>query len=126
MLGRQQTVLFDVRESREFEASHLPSAIHVDPNESGQGFLAKNREKLRGRVAIFYCAVGVRSSLMLERVASLVGPYDAVAFYNLRGGIFRWFAEGRAVVDANGPALRIDPYDDSWGKLLQRTLDARS
>lgn len=126
LLDRHEAVLFDVRESREFDASHLPGAIRVDPNVTAEGFVAENGASLKGRIAVFYCAVGVRSALMVERVASAIVPFRPVAALNLRGGIFRWFAEGRAISNANGPATRIDPYNDAWGRLLERTLGARS
>lgn len=118
-------VLFDVRESREFDAGHLPGAVHVDPAESADRFLAEHAAELRGRVAIFYCSVGVRSSILVERIAQAAAAYEPAALYNLRGGIFRWFSEGRPVVDSIGSVNRIDPYDESWGRLLRRAMKAR-
>lgn len=125
MIASGDAVLFDVRERREFDAGHLPGAIHVDPGEPVDRFLANNAAKLRGRVGIFYCSVGVRSSQLLERVEQAVTPHHLAELYNLRGGIFRWFVEGRPVIDLTGLVNRIDPYNDSWGRLLQRALDTR-
>jgi rhodanese-related sulfurtransferase len=125
LIASGDAVLFDVRESREFDTGHLPGAVHVDPAESVDHFLAKHAVELRGRVAIFYCSVGVRSSILVERVAQAATAYAPVALYNLRGGIFRWFSEGRPVVDSIGSVNRIDPYDESWGRLLQRAMKAR-
>ena len=73
---------------------------------------------------VFYCAVGVRSGLMLARVQPVLASKGAQAAYNLRGGIFRWHAAGRSLVaDGTGIApTTVHPYDAAWGKLLDRTL----
>lgn len=125
LIASGDAVLFDVRESREFDAGHLPGAVHVDPAESADRFLAEHAAELRGRVAIFYCSVGVRSSILVERIAQAAAAHEPLALYNLRGGIFRWFSEGRPVVDLIGSVNRIHPYDESWGRLLQRAMKAR-
>lgn len=126
LLDRQEAVLFDIRERREFETSHLRGAIHVDPNQTAEGFVAKYGDRLKGRIAIFYCAVGLRSAVMLERTAPAIAAYRPAAVYNLRGGVFRWFAEGRVIVNETGRAAAIDPYSGAWEALLQRTMGARS
>ncbi len=125
LIASGDAVLFDVRESREFDAGHLPGAVHVDPAESADRFLAEHAAELRGRVPIFYCSVGVRSSILVERLAQAAAAHEPLALYNLRGGIFRWFSEGRPVVDSIGAVNRIDPYDESWGRFLQRAMKAR-
>lgn len=124
-LGREDVVFFDVRDRREFETSHLPGAIPVAPDMTAEDFVGEHGERLAGRIVVFYCSVGVRSGRMLERVRSAIAPYRPAAAYNLRGGLFRWFAEGGAVENANGPATIIHPYDDAWRDLLRRTLEAR-
>jgi rhodanese-related sulfurtransferase len=125
-LGRREVVLFDVRDRQEFETSHLPGAINIDPDMMAERFLSEHGRDLQGRIVVFYCSVGVRSGSMVKRAMSAIAPYRPAATYNLRGGIFRWFVEGRNIVDAHGPATMIHPYDETWRGLLQRTLDARS
>lgn len=125
MIGHGGVVLFDVRDREEFETSHLPDAVYISPDTSAESFVAEHREKLTSRVLVFYCSVGVRSARMLARVQSAIAPFRPVAAYNLRGGLFRWFAEGGAIENANGRAAVIHPYNAAWRGLLQRTLDAR-
>jgi rhodanese-related sulfurtransferase len=118
-------VLFDVREQTEFDTSHLAGAIHVEPDMDAKSFLVEHGTQLENRTVVFYCAVGVRSGRILERLRNGIAAYRPAAVYNLRGGIFRWFVDGHHVVDARGTTDKIHPFDAAWNELLQRTL-ARS
>ena len=115
-------VIFDVREPAEFAQSHIPGARRIDPGTSADEFLARYGSELKGKTVVFYCAVGVRSGIMLSRVQQSLPALGANAAYNLRGGIFRWFASGGEVIADSGTAGTIHPYDSSWNKLLQRTI----
>ena len=59
LINRQNAVLLDVREAKEYAAGHLPNAVHIPLSELGGrgGELAKPR---RGPV-IAYCERGQRS-----------------------------------------------------------------
>jgi rhodanese-related sulfurtransferase len=118
------TVMFDVREPEEFEQSHIAGASRIDPGLSTEAFAARFGNDIRGKTVIFYCAVGVRSGTMLKRVTSVLANSGAKAGYNLRGGIFRWYANGGPVVSDAGPAQSVHNYDNAWGKLLARTVAA--
>lgn len=124
-LSAPDIVVFDVREAEEFAQSHIAGAQRVDPGMSGPAFLARYGRDLKGKVAVFYCAVGVRSGVMLERVQAALPGVGASAAYNLRGGIFRWHATGLPVQSEAGEALSVHPYDQDWKLLLDRTLAAR-
>jgi hypothetical protein len=41
------------------------------------------------------------------------------AIFNLRGGIFRWHAEGRPLAFGPG-ASGVHPFSRDWGQLLKR------
>jgi rhodanese-related sulfurtransferase len=125
-LATSGTVLFDVREADEYEQSHLQGATRIDPGMSADAFLATYGRELRGRTVVFYCAVGVRSGLMLARVRDKLASTGATAAYNLRGGIFRWHASGRPLVAQSGPAATVHSYDPAWEQLLNRTLPDHS
>jgi rhodanese-related sulfurtransferase len=124
-LAQPGTVLFDVREAEEYDQSHLQNAKRIDPDMSAEAFLATYGPELKGKSVVFYCAVGVRSGLMLARIADRLATTEATAAYNLRGGIFRWHASGRPLVAVPGQAATVHPYDQSWGQLLDRTLQSR-
>jgi rhodanese-related sulfurtransferase len=120
-LAAGEVLLFDVRTVAEYEAGHLPGAIRVDPAETAEGFLRAHGQNLGARPAVFYCAVGVRSSEMMLRLVGRIAPEVAGGVYNLRGGTFRWAAEGRALVAGSEPG-QPHPFDAEWGQLLARTL----
>ncbi len=116
--------VFDVRTAEEYEAGHIPGAIRVDPEMTPQAFLAEHGGQLGRKPAVFYCAVGVRSSRIMARFLREVAPAASAGVHNLRGGAFRWVAEGRTLVAGAEPG-QLHPFDSDWEKLLQRTLAAR-
>lgn len=116
-----RVLLFDVRTKEEFDMGHLKGAIQVDPGEATDAFIAKYGSNMQDHSVVFYCSVGLRSSQFLQRVRPLLSPSVRGSAFNLRGGAFRWVSEGRELVSAGGVA-RLHPFDDSWAKLLARTL----
>ncbi len=114
-----EMVLFDVREAEEFALSRLPGAIRLPPDMPAGAFRAAHGARVGGAQVVFYCAVGWRSGKMLERVQATIASARPAALYNLRGGVFRWRAEG---LPLEGDA-EVHHYDAAWGQLLRRTLD---
>jgi sulfur-carrier protein adenylyltransferase/sulfurtransferase len=85
-------VLVDVREQHEFEAAHLPGALHVP-----RGYLESRIEGSvadRSKRVILYCATGQRSALAAHTLKELLG-YEDVA--SMRGGITLWKDRGYEV-----------------------------
>jgi len=125
-ISEGSAVVFDVRTPAEYEVSHLPGAVHIDPNMSTSAFLERYGDSVKGKKVVFYCSVGVRSSALAERVAAGLKARDATAVDDLAGGIFAWHGERRALVDAKGPTDFVHPYDSTWGRLLARPELART
>ncbi len=113
-------VIFDVRERQEYEISHLPGAIWVEPGMSRTVFLNTHGQNLAGKTAVFYCSVGRRSSDMLSRVHTDLTQKGAPRSYNLTGGIFAWHNEGYGLVNDISATENIHPYNSQWGKLIER------
>jgi rhodanese-related sulfurtransferase len=111
-------LLLDVREPAEFAQSRIPGAVRIAPGAPAAELLARHGAAMRGAHVVFYCAVGWRSGLMLEGLRTASAQAGALSLRNLRGGIFRWHAEGRAL--DGGPG--VHPFDTAWGRLLRRTL----
>jgi rhodanese-related sulfurtransferase len=111
-------VVFDTRPEEEFAVGHLEGAVRVDPDISAEAFIAQHGERLSGKKAVFYCSVGYRSSELLARVEHAVAERGAIRAANLRGGIFRWYNEGRPVYNAEGITDQVHPYSEFWGALL--------
>lgn len=112
-------VLFDTRPREEYEVSHLPHAIQVDPQLPAEQFFALYGDSLKNKEVVFYCSVGYRSSQFLQRIHPKLAEKGVVAAFNLQGGIFRWYNEGNLVVNAHGPTDKIHPYDKIWGALVK-------
>ena len=119
-LDPDQIVLFDVREQDEFAVSHLPGANLVDPAMTREEFAASFADKLQGKRAVFYCSVGMRSSILANRVAAIVEQETGRPPANLIGGLFQWHNDERGLVSAVGKETdAIHPFDDYWGRLIK-------
>lgn len=116
-----KAVLFDVRSKEEYAVSHLPGAVLVDPAMSREAFIAAHGAQVKGKTPVFYCAVGVRSSKLTERVGAdaLTAAGAASAPITMAGGIFQWNWENRALVDDKGPTDKVHGYDAKWGRLAK-------
>lgn len=112
-------LIFDTRPTEEYDVSHLPHAIQIDPQLPAQDFFQQYGDSLKNKNLVFYCSVGYRSSLFLQRVQKELQARGAQSAGNLRGGIFRWYNEGNVVVDAEGPTDEVHPYDKIWGALIE-------
>ncbi len=112
-------ILLDVRPPDEFNVSHLPGAIQIDPDAD----VIDVRRKLgqippKARV-VFYCSVGSRSSKLAARVGKDLIAEGVSSIANLRGGIFAWHNDGKMAVNAQGPTWNVHPYDSCRAPLLK-------
>lgn len=121
LIDKGEAVLFDVRSPEEYGVSHLPGAVLVDPAMTRGAFLSTYGDKVKGKTPVFYCAVGVRSSKLTERIgAEALAVAGAVGQpVTMAGGIFQWNWESRPLVDASGPTDQVHGYDAKWGRLVR-------
>lgn len=87
--------LVDVREDREFEACHVPGAIHV-----GKGVLERDIERLVPDLdaeIVLYCGGGYRSALAADSLGRM--GYTNVS--SMRGGIRGWREAGHPLTLAD-------------------------
>jgi molybdopterin/thiamine biosynthesis adenylyltransferase/rhodanese-related sulfurtransferase len=85
-------VLVDVRESEEWDAGHIPGAVHVP-----RGYLESRIDAAvgdRSQRVVLYCASGQRSALAAHTLQNLLG-YEDVA--SMTGGITLWKDRGYEV-----------------------------
>ena len=118
-----QLVLLDIRSAEEFAVSHLPGARHVAP-DTVVDFAERELAALdRSQPIVVYCSVGVRSAAAARDLQFL--GFSQVK--NLRGSLFQWANEGRAV-EAGVPGgleaqvssgVAVHPYNRFWGRLLR-------
>lgn len=121
-------LVVDVRTQDEFERSHLPGALHAPTAQE----IDVLRQQYPARDLVFYCTVGVRSSLavrgLLAREAAArestdtQGPADLGAqpesmgrVVNLAGSIFAWANQGEPLVNSSGPTRAVHPFNAWWG-----------
>ena len=91
LINRENAVLLDVREDKEFAGGHLPNAVHIPLSALGSrgGELAK----LTSRPVIAYCERGQRSASAGSALTKL-GFADV---YQLTGGFRAWKDAGLPV-----------------------------
>lgn len=118
-------LLLDVRSPEEYAVSHLKGALRVDPEAAAQEVVERWGSELAGRRVVLYCAVGVRSAGLGERIEEAALAAGAASVSNLSGGIFRWRNEGRPLVDAAGPTPYVHPFSSRWSRLLADPAWAR-
>jgi len=125
MNANPDIILIDVRETDEYQVSHLRGAIHAPPDTSTRKLVNLLPPKIKGRAVVFYCSVGERSSAMAKRTQLKLKELGATAIYNLKGGIFAWHNEKRPLVNAAGPTDYVHPFDNDWGRLVKRQKKTR-
>ncbi|XP_064613437.1 uncharacterized protein LOC135477209 isoform X2 [Liolophura sinensis] len=126
----------DTRPVEEYEVSHLPEAVRIDPDVKDISSVSHtwshrdtDSDNARRITVVCYCSLGYRSSRMVERLqdylATNSGNVDkpAVEVYNLEGSLFKWANEGRPMVDYNNqPTIYAHPFSAVWGRLLSERL----
>lgn len=112
-MDRASVVLLDARSPEEYEVGHLAGAVPA-------GSLRAALDALSGlppeRTVVVYCSVGYRSSQLAERLRER----GMANVFNLEGSIFRWANEGRPVYRGTERVTEVHPYDEDWGRLLDR------
>ena len=107
----KKPVLLDIRSAEEFAVSRIPGARHVPP-DTVVDFAERELASLdRSQLIVVYCAVGMRSAAAARDLKFL--GFTQVKY--LRGSLFQWANEGRALEGATV----VHPYNDYWGQLLR-------
>jgi len=111
-------ILFDARESEEFEVSHIPSATHV----GYKNFTQKNVPipiDSTDKIVVVYCSIGVRSEKIAEKIQKMGFP----DVRNLYGGIFEWSNNGFPLLDqSNQPTQKVHAYSKEWAPYLTKGI----
>lgn len=85
--------LLDVREAEEWQAGHIPGALHIPLGELG----ARYREIARDQPLYVICRSGSRSGYAAQALAQ--AGWDA---RNVADGMIGWHAAGRPMTSAGG------------------------
>ncbi len=109
----ERIVLIDARTRKEFEVGHLRGAVRASGLRTALRALGPQAPQ---RAVVVYCSVGYRSSQLAERLRER----GVANVFNLEGSIFRWANEGRPVYRGTERVTQVHPYDEDWGRLLDR------
>jgi rhodanese-related sulfurtransferase len=88
----KQNVVLDVRTQKEYEAGHIPGAVHIDVNSAD--FPEKVARLEKDKTYLVHCAAGVRSAKACDKMSHLAFP----KLYNLEGGLKAWETAGNKPV----------------------------
>ena len=111
-------ILLDVRETAEYNVSHLNKAIHVGLNNFEISEI-ESRIKDKNKRIVVYCSIGVRSEDIGKQL--LAEGYTNV--YNLYGGIFEWVNKGEKVYTNNlKQTPKVHAYSKKWGIYLLKGI----
>jgi rhodanese-related sulfurtransferase len=95
----EDAYLLDVREDDEWQAGHIPGAVHVPMS----GLLARLAEVPKDRDVVVVCKVGGRSAQVTAYLVQQGWPNVR----NLDGGVVEWVGAGRPFVSETGGPARV-------------------
>ena len=111
-------ILLDVRETAEYNVSHLKNAILVGFNNFEISEI-ESRIKDKNKKIVVYCSIGVRSELIGKQL--LAEGYTNV--YNLYGGIFEWVNKGEKVyTNKLKQTPKVHAYSKKWSAYLLKGI----
>lgn len=116
--GDERFILLDVRERREYDVSHIPGAMHVDPGANASDVKGLLTGARADTPIVVYCTVGRRSSRLGSRIETALAGRK---ISNLRGGILAWHNAGKPLENAAGTTDAVHPYNKRREKLLVRS-----
>ena len=88
LINRQDAVLVDVREAKEYEGGRLPHAVHIPLSQLDSR--ASELSKLASRPVVAYCQNGRRSRM----AATALARAGFTEIYSLQGGMYEWKKDG--------------------------------
>jgi rhodanese-related sulfurtransferase len=91
LINRNNAVLLDVREAKEFVGGRLPGAIHIPLSQLRDR--SSELGKLAARPVVAYCDAGRRS----RGAAGALAKAGFQQIYSLQGGILAWKKDGLPV-----------------------------
>lgn len=107
---KDDVVLLDAREMKEYEVSHIPGAKYVGYDNFDESQLEGIDKDQR---IVVYCSIGFRSEKIGEKLKKL-GFSNT---YNLFGSIFEWANAGQPLEDKDGVSTnKLHTYDEKWSQ----------
>jgi len=118
-------LILDTRPMEEYNVSHIPGALQVDPDIDPETFRTQFGASLANKNVIVYCSVGRRSSILGDRLQNTALASGAINVQNMEGGLFGWHNDERPLVNRSGTTSDIHPYNAYWGRLIENKGNIR-
>jgi rhodanese-related sulfurtransferase len=116
-MPKTSAILLDARDEKEFNVSHLDSAIRVGYGDFKIKETLKKLPKNKNTKIVVYCSLGIRS----ETVAYKLIQEGYTNVYNLYGGIFEWKNANFQVKDTLGNSTeKVHTFNKNWSKWLKK------
>ncbi len=115
LLIEDSVVVLDTREAKEFNVSHITSAINIGFDKfSSEDKILQHLDK--DTQIVVYCSVGIRS----ERIGENLKQVGFSNVKNLYGGIFEWKNKGLTVFNSKGTETEnIHTFSRRWSHYLK-------
>ncbi len=106
--------ILDVRETNEFEVSHISGSKHVGFNKFTTD--EKTLQQLnKDQPIVVYCSVGIRS----EEIGEKLKKAGFTNVSNLYGGIFEWKNKGFPIINSSEKETEnVHTYSKKWSAYL--------
>lgn len=112
LINKNEIMLLDAREKKEFEVSHIQSAINIGYDDIDFDHLVKSINKKKK--IIIYCSIGYRSGKVADQLKN-----KGFNVFNLYGGLFEWSNKGKNLTDNLGnKTIRIHTYNKKWSRWI--------
>lgn len=113
---KEDVILLDSREQKEFNTSHLKDAICVGYDSFNLDIIKPKLPNKDSKIVV-YCSLGIRSEDVAEKLKK--AGYSNV--YNLYGGIFEWKNNDLEVLNSQEhPTDSIHTFNKAWSKWLKK------
>ena len=115
---KQNYILLDARETKEFNISHIENAFNVGYDKFDSKIIA-SLVKDKNQLIVVYCSIGIRSETIGEKLMKL--GYKNV--FNLYGGIFEWKNNDCKTVNSkNIETDSIHTFNKQWSVYLVKGI----
>ncbi|RLJ61559.1 rhodanese-related sulfurtransferase [Lacinutrix venerupis] len=115
-MPKTNAIIFDTREPKEYEVSHLKNAVCVGYDNFDLASIEKKHPNKSEKIVV-YCSLGIRSETIGEKLKK--AGYTNV--YNLYGGIFEWKNKDFTVIDSqNNETENVHTFSKTWSKWLKK------
>lgn len=113
-MPKTKAIIFDTREPKEYQVSHIKDAISVGYNDFDIASVKKLYLNKDEKIVV-YCSLGIRSETVGEKLKK--AGYTNV--YNLYGGIFEWKNKNFSIIDSEEKETeKVHTFNKAWSKWL--------